>query len=62
MRAWAKARREVDAGLAVLAGIVAARSSLELGYNGLAQRAGARTPEAFVAQLTGTSGPEATTR
>jgi hypothetical protein len=52
MRAWARARREVDAGLATLAGVVAARSSLELGYDGLAQRAGARTAEAFVSQLT----------
>jgi len=43
MRAWAQARREVDAGLAALAGEVAARSTLELGYSGLAQRAGART-------------------
>ncbi|CAN5387018.1 hypothetical protein BH10ACT6_BH10ACT6_11700 [soil metagenome] len=59
MRAWAAVRRIVDAGLAQLAGVVAARSSLELGYDGLAQRAGARTPEAFVSQLTGTSGPEA---
>jgi hypothetical protein len=59
MRAWSKARREVDAGLAVLAGVVAARSTLELGYDGLAQRAGARTADGFVSQLTGTSGPEA---
>ncbi|MES1212125.1 MAG: DUF222 domain-containing protein [Leifsonia sp.] len=59
MRAWARARREVDAGLATLAGVVAARSSLELGYDGLAQRAGARTAEAFVSQLTGTTGVEA---
>jgi hypothetical protein len=59
MRAWGAARRTVDAGLAQLAGVVAARSSLELGYDGLAQRAGARSPEAFVSQLTGTSGTEA---
>ncbi len=59
MREWAQARRAVDAGLAILAGVVAARSTLELGYDGLAQRAGARTAEAFVSQLTGTSGPEA---
>ena len=45
--------------LATLAGIVAARSTLELGYDGLAQRAGARTADALVSQLTGTSGPEA---
>ncbi|MFC5500655.1 DUF222 domain-containing protein [Lysinimonas soli] len=59
MRAWAQARREVDAGLAMLAGVVAARSTLELGYDGLAQRAGARTADALVSQLTGTSGTEA---
>ena len=59
MRAWARARREVDAALATLAGIVAARSTLELGYDGLAQRSGARTADALVSQLTGTSGPEA---
>jgi hypothetical protein len=59
MRAWGQARREVDAGLATLAGIVAARSTLELGYDGLAQRSGARTVDALVSRLTGTSGPEA---
>ena len=59
MRAWAQARRVVDAGLATLAGVVAARSSLELGYGGLAQRAGARTADGLVSQLTGTTGVEA---
>jgi hypothetical protein len=59
MRAWAQARRVVDAGLATLAGVVAARSSLELGYDGLAQRAGARTADALVSQVTGTTGAEA---
>ncbi len=59
MRAWAQARRTVDAGLAALAGEVAARSSLELGYDGLAQRAGARTADGLVSQLTGTTGVEA---
>ena len=59
MRAWAQARRVVDAGLATLAAEVAARSTLQLGYDGLAQRAGARTPEGLVSQLTGTSGVEA---
>jgi len=61
MRAWAQARREVDAGLAALAGEVAARSTLELGYSGLAQRAGARTADVLVSQLTGTTGAEART-
>jgi len=59
MTAWAQARRVVDAGLAALAGEVAARSSLELGYDGLAQRAGARTADALVSRLTGTTGVEA---
>jgi hypothetical protein len=59
MGRWAEARRLIDVGLATLAGAVAARSTLELGYGGLAQRAGARTADAFVSQLTGTSGPEA---
>ncbi|MES1169301.1 MAG: hypothetical protein ABUL47_01290, partial [Leifsonia sp.] len=61
MRAWAQVRREVDAGLAVLAGVVAARSSLELGYDGLAQRAGARTADILVSKLTGTTAVEART-
>lgn len=59
MRAWAQVRRVVDAGLAALAGEVAARSTVELGYGGLAQRAGARTADGLVSQLTGTSGVEA---
>jgi len=59
MRGWAHARRVVDAGLAALAGEVARRSSLELGYNGLAQRVGARTADALVSQVTGTTGAEA---
>ncbi|CAN5488822.1 HNH endonuclease signature motif containing protein [soil metagenome] len=56
---WAEVRRIVDAGLATLAGEVAARSTLELGYDGLAQRAGLRTADALVSKLTGTSGTEA---
>jgi hypothetical protein len=59
VRSYARARRTVDAGLATLAGIVAARSALELGYDGLAQHVGARTADGLVSQLTGTTGPEA---
>ncbi|HEY4225014.1 MAG TPA: DUF222 domain-containing protein [Pseudolysinimonas sp.] len=59
MRAWAQTRRVVDAGLATLAGELAARSTWELGYDGLAQRAGARTADALVSHLTGISGVEA---
>ena len=56
---WGDARKVVDAGLARLSGEVARRSSYELGYGGLAQRTGARTPEAFVSRLTGATVPEA---
>jgi hypothetical protein len=59
MRRWGEARRLVDSGLSRLAGEVKARSSLELGLGGLAQRSGARTADAFVSQVTGTSGAEA---
>jgi len=59
MRRWGEARRLVDAGLSRLAGEVKARSSLELGHSGLAQRSGMRTPDALVSSVTGTSGPEA---
>ncbi|MES1170654.1 MAG: DUF222 domain-containing protein, partial [Leifsonia sp.] len=59
MEAWAQARRTVDAGLASLAGEVAARSTLEHGYQGLAQRAGDRTADALVSRVTGTTGSEA---
>jgi len=59
MRGWGEARRLVDAGLSRLAGEVKARSSLELGHDGLAQRTGARTADILVSQVTGTSGAEA---
>ena len=60
MRQWAEARRVIETGLARLAAQVGVRS-LELGHNGLAQRAGARTPDALVSQITGASGPDART-
>ncbi|MES1169395.1 MAG: DUF222 domain-containing protein, partial [Leifsonia sp.] len=59
MEAWAQARRTVDAGLAAIAGEVAARSTLEHGYRGLAQRSGDRTADALVSRVTGTTGSEA---
>ena len=59
MRAWSEGRRTVDAGLAKLAGELAARSTRELGYDGLAQRSGAQTPEAFVARVTGATEADA---
>ncbi|MEO5919719.1 MAG: hypothetical protein ABIQ01_01110, partial [Pseudolysinimonas sp.] len=59
MRRWAEARRLIDAGLSRLAAEVNARSSLELGHDGLAQRSGMRTADALVSSVTGTSGAEA---
>lgn len=56
---FAAARRKVDAGEALLAGEVARRSSLERGAAGLAQSSGDRSPEAYVARVTGTSVREA---
>jgi len=56
---YAAASRQVAAGIAVISGEVARRSARELGYNGLSQRTGDRTPEAFVARVTRVAGPEA---
>ena len=47
-RRLAMGRRHVEASEARVAGEVARRSRRELGYEGLAQRLGARTPEALV--------------
>jgi hypothetical protein len=57
-RQWGEARRIVDAGLARLGGQIQARSTLEHGHQGLAQRSGARTADALLSRVTGTSGPE----
>jgi hypothetical protein len=55
----------VDRRTAALAAMTAAeigwRSRPDLGYAGLAQRTGARTPESLVQQLTGATGREAST-
>jgi hypothetical protein len=48
-------------GGALIAGEIAHRSAPELGSQGLAQRAGHRTPEQFVKVTTGTTGRDATT-
>ena len=56
----AEARRRVDAALAESSAEIDRRSARELGYDGLAQRLGARTPELLVEQLTGVSRREAT--
>lgn len=55
----AEGRRRWDAAGAVVAAEVARRSGRELGYAGLAQKRGARTPERLVATVTGLSVPEA---
>lgn len=60
-RAFAAARRLVDAGAAAVAAEIAARSDRSFGAAGLAQGRGARTPEALVAQLPGVSVRDART-
>ncbi len=60
-RHFSEVRRTTDLRLAQLAAITARRSRPELGYSGLAQRTGARTPEQFVQQVTGLSRREAGT-
>lgn len=57
--AFAETLRLVQASSAVLAAEVARRSTPELGYSGLAQSRGARTPEKLVQQITGLSAPDA---
>ena len=52
-------RRQVDAASTIVVGEIARRSARDLGYAGLAQRVGARTPEKLVARLAGLSAPEA---
>jgi hypothetical protein len=52
---------DVSACAAGNAGEIAWRSRPDLGYAGLAQRTGARTPESLVQQLTGSTGREAAT-
>jgi hypothetical protein len=53
--------RRTGASAAVIAAEIAWRSRPDLGYAGLAQRTGARTPESLVQQLTGSTGREAST-
>jgi hypothetical protein len=59
MRSLARERRRVDAEIAQIAGELARRSDRALGYDGLAQKTGARTVEKLVSNLTGVSVPEA---
>lgn len=58
-RELAGQRRQVDAASALVAGELARRSERALGYDGLAQKLGARTPEKLVSKLTGVSVGEA---
>jgi hypothetical protein len=58
-RTLAEIRRRVDASAARVAAEIAHRSRRDLGYDGLAQRLGARTPEILVQRLTQTSAGEA---
>ena len=60
-RAFAAARRLIDAGAAAVAAEIAHRSRRELGYEGLAARRGARSPEALIQSVTGVSAGDART-
>lgn len=57
----AEARRAIDTCSSLVAGEVEHRSRRDLGYDGLAQRTGFRTPEALVQHLTGFTARDATT-
>ncbi|MCU1422912.1 MAG: endonuclease [Microbacteriaceae bacterium] len=58
---FAELRRAVDVGLAETAALIAYRSRPELGYDGLAQRTGARTPELLIQKVSGVGRREAST-
>jgi len=58
-RILAEARRALDASASVIAGEIAHRSRRELGYDGLAQRQGFRTPEKLVQHTTGSTARDA---
>ena len=60
-RSLAKSRRLIDADASVVAAEIRHRSRPELGYDGLAQQRGARTPEKLVQQITGLSAGDART-
>jgi hypothetical protein len=55
LRMLEEIRRRVDAAAAIVAAEIDHRSRRELGYDGLAQRLGARTPQALVQQVAGTT-------
>ena len=58
-RALADTRRALDAAASLVAGEIAHRSRRELGYDGLAQRTGHRTPEKLVQHTTGSTARDA---
>jgi hypothetical protein len=58
---FAELRRAVDVGLAETSALIAYRSRPELGYDGLAQRTGARTPELLIQKVSGLGRREAST-
>lgn len=58
-RALGEIRRRVDAAASVIAAEIHHRSRRELGYDGLAQRLGVRTPELLVQRVTGLSSRDA---
>lgn len=60
-RDLAEIARRVSASAAAVAAEIAHRSRPDLGYEGLAQRVGARTPQRLVQRLTGGSSREAAT-
>src|SRR5690606_17170431 len=55
----AAARHQLEAREARVAGEIARRSTHDLGYSGLAQKTGFRTPEKLIQHLTGSTGREA---
>lgn len=55
----AHAARAIELAAAMLASEIGRRSRPELGYQGLAQKRGSRTPEALVQAITGASAPAA---
>lgn len=60
-RSLAEWGRAVDSCASVVAGEIGHRSRRDLGYEGLAQREGFRTPEALLQHTTGSTSREATT-
>ncbi|MGV8895909.1 MAG: DUF222 domain-containing protein [Rhodoglobus sp.] len=59
-RTLAEARRALDATASLIAGEIGYRSRRELGYSGLAQREGFRSPEKLVQHTTGSTARHAT--